>query len=86
MEHYRLPATTPFENHGRTPAGWTFAIGFSLGVLIAGLGLIFSDVMMWAGAAVIVISTIASFGLHLTGRGQPTSLTQTAKGGSWYEA
>lgn len=85
MEHYRLPATTPFENHGRTVAGWTFAVGISIGVLIAGLGLIFSPALMWAGVAVIVVSIVASFALHVVGRGQPTSLTHTAKGGDWYQ-
>ena len=85
MEHYRLPETTPFENHGRTAAGWTFAVGICIGVLVAGIGLIVSPIMIWAGVAISVITIAVSFGLHLTGRGQPSSLTMTAKGGDWYQ-
>lgn len=83
-ETYRLPETTPYENHGRTRAGWVFANGFSLGVLLAGLGLIFTPVLVWAGVCVIVLSIVASFALHVTGHGQPNRLTNTAKGGAWY--
>lgn len=84
MEHYRLPEGVPFDNHGRTTAGWTFAIGVCVGVFVAGLGLIFSPALVWTGAVIVLISAVVSFALHLTGRGQPTRLTQTAKSGPWY--
>lgn len=84
METYRLPEATPFENHGRTVAGWTWAIGVCVGFLVSGIGLIVSPIMAWTGVALIVLANVVAFALHVTGRGQPTSLTQTAKGGDWY--
>lgn len=84
-ETYRLPKQAPFHNEGNTVAGWTLTWGVSLGVLLTGIGLIVSPIMMGIGIAVIVISIAASFILSKAGYGQPRSLTNTAKGGAWYD-
>lgn len=85
MEKYSLPEATPFENHGRTTAGWTWAIGVCIGVLVTGIGLIVNPIVLWTGIGIIVLATVAGLVLHAMGHGQPTSLTQTAKGGAWYK-
>lgn len=84
-ETYTLPPAVPYENHGRTKAGWTMAWGCCIAALVIGLGVIFSEPLAWAGVGVLVLSLALSYVLLKTGKGQPRSLTDTAKGGAWYE-
>lgn len=84
-ETYTLPAAAPFENHGRTRASWVLFWVVCAGVLVACVGIIVSPIMMWVGLGVVVLGVVASFILAKLGQGQPRSLTDTAKAGSWYD-
>lgn len=84
LEKYRLPEARPFDNHGRTVAGWTWATGICVAAFVIGLGLVFSAIVAWIGVGLIAVVTAVSLGLKAAGRGQPNRLTHTAKGGAWY--
>ncbi|WP_182354837.1 hypothetical protein [Flaviflexus huanghaiensis] len=84
LEKYRLPEARPFDNHGRTVAGWTWAIGVCIAALVIGFGLVFSTILIWIGVALIAVITAVSLALRAAGKGQPNRLTHTAKRGAWY--
>lgn len=60
------------ENHGSTPAAWTFVVLALVGFLVGGVGLMLSPVSMpifWVGvgitiAAGVIFMVMAKLGLH----------------------
>jgi len=59
-------------NHGRTVAAWVTNIGFTVGVLVAAVGVGFAAwILVWVGAGVAVASLIAGAVLKALGLGQP---------------
>ncbi|MER7756504.1 HGxxPAAW family protein [Kitasatospora sp. NPDC097643] len=58
---------------GHTVAGWTGSVIAILGFTIAGAALILaSPTGLWLGALVTALGGVASWLLHLAGRGKPT--------------
>jgi hypothetical protein len=59
-------------NHGRTVAAWVTTVGFTLGALIAAVGVGFAAwILAWVGAGVAAASLIAGAVLKALGHGQP---------------
>ncbi len=60
------------ENHGNTPAAWTFVVLGLLGFVVGGVGLMFSPlnmVIFWIGVAIllssgVVFGVMAKLGMH----------------------
>ncbi|GAA4422303.1 hypothetical protein GCM10023169_16490 [Georgenia halophila] len=81
---YTLPPAAPNHNHGRTKAAWVLAIGASIGVLVVGLGLIFSSMPVTvAGVVVTVVALVVSAVMRGMGLGQPDS-REDGEPRDWY--
>lgn len=60
------------DNHGNTPAAWTFVVLGLIGFVVGGVGLMFSPINMaifWVGvgltlAAGVVFVVMAKLGMH----------------------
>ncbi|MFJ2862448.1 HGxxPAAW family protein [Kitasatospora sp. NPDC087314] len=58
---------------GHTIAGWTGSVIAILGFAVAGAALILaSPAGLWLGALLVALGALASWLLHLAGRGKPT--------------
>lgn len=69
---YAVPPP-PHHNEGKTVAAWTMSLGIVLGSLAIGVGMVVSDlnILIWVGAAVVVLALIVGVVLSLAGLGQP---------------
>ncbi|WP_052436781.1 HGxxPAAW family protein [Georgenia sp. SUBG003] len=85
---YELPAAAPFSNHGRTKAAWVLMWGVCLGFLAAGVGLIVgSNIVVIAGAAVVVVAIVLSVVMRGMGLGQPAARgPEETADRDWYSA
>src|SRR5690625_6783096 len=68
---YELPPAAPFQNEGKTVAGWVMFWGICIGGVVTGLGLV-----MWerwvliVGVALLVLTVSVSAVLSAVGMGQ----------------
>ncbi len=69
---YELPHKAPYQNEGKTVAGWVMFWGVCLGATVTALGLVlWQMVVLYAGIAVLAVAIIASIVLSAVGMGQP---------------
>ncbi|GAA4527739.1 hypothetical protein GCM10023160_24460 [Brachybacterium paraconglomeratum] len=90
---YAVPPP-PHHNEGKTVAGWTMNLGIVLGSIPIAVGMIVPDIidtdltmLIWIGAAIILLAIVAGVVLSLAGLGQPREYSQksaeiTADGGA----
>ncbi|ASK66963.1 hypothetical protein CFK39_15395 [Brachybacterium avium] len=69
---YAVPPP-PHHNEGKTVAAWTMNLGIVLGALAIGVGMVFAglNILIWVGAAVVLVAVIIGLVLSRTGLGQP---------------
>lgn len=89
---YAVPPP-PHHNEGKTVAAWTMNLGIVLGSLAIGIGMVVGDlsVLIWVGAAVVLVAIITGVVLSFTGLGQPrhygkAEAAATADGSSAHNA
>ena len=82
-ETYTLPAAAPPNNEGSTPAAWMMFWGVCVGLLIGVVGFSIQNlVLLVAGAVIIVVGLLASFGMRKAGMGQPL---EPKRERDWYD-
>lgn len=69
---YAVPPP-PHHNEGKTAAAWSMNLGIVLGSLGIGIGMVVSElsILIWIGAAVVLLALILGAVLSLVGLGQP---------------
>lgn len=69
---YAVPPP-PHHNEGKTVAAWTMNLGIVLGSLGIGIGMVVSSlsILIWIGAAVVLLAVIGGVVLSKAGLGQP---------------
>ncbi|ATG54968.1 hypothetical protein CFK41_09470 [Brachybacterium ginsengisoli] len=69
---YTVPPP-PHHNEGKTVAAWTMNLGIVLGSLGIGIGMVVSSlsILIWIGAAVVLLALILGVVLSVAGLGQP---------------
>ncbi|AEG44220.1 HGxxPAAW family protein [Isoptericola variabilis] len=66
-----LPPAVPPTNHGHTVAAWTAMIGIMLGALVAAIGVVVAQaVIFWVGMGVVLLACLAGLVLRNMGYGQ----------------
>lgn len=70
-----MARTPKFYHHGRSPAAWTGSVTVAIGFIVAAVGAIAGPnwVLIWIGAAVVLIGGISAMVLKAMGLGQPAS-------------
>lgn len=80
---YAVPPP-PHHNEGKTVAAWTMNLGIVLGSLGIGVGMVWSEqlsILIWVGAAVVLLAVLVGMVLSKAGLGQPRAygVTQAAR-------
>lgn len=78
---YRLPEAVPFDNHGKTLAGWVLFWGVTVGLIVATIGIFTTPAIMWAGIVITIAAIIGSIVLRGMGKGQRITKRESA---DWY--
>lgn len=78
---YRLPASSPLANHGKTLAGWVLFWGVTVGLTVLAVGIFTNPGILIAGIVITIASLVGSFVLRAMGKGQPKS---TSARSDWY--
>lgn len=70
---YAVPPPPP-HNEGKTVAAWTLNLGVVLGAILVAVGMVLAqNILMIAGAGVIVLAIVAGVALSMTGMGQKST-------------